>query len=426
MEKPAQQPTETSVTANKPATEKAPEKPQEAVASAATTTGELTGAIEVTDTTVKNVPADANEPASGMKTTSDGGPAVIQEVIAGSGANTKDLKPDVPVDARPEYLVKNQPLSELFDRLPSIIEAAAHNEMWGVTLKDANDPPTANIMIKFLRANEGNVGLAENQLVKALQWRKQTNPLKLAESTFQASKFKGLGYITTYDGAENAEKLVFTWNIYGSVKDIGKTFGNLEEFINWRVALMELAIRELHLGDATSVMDYDGEDPYQMIQVHDYQNVSFLRMDPTIRTASRQTIEVFSAAYPELLKEKYFINVPMVMGWVFTALKVFLSKNTISKFHPITNGVNLAREFSSFANKIPKIYGGKGEALEDTGRTVAFAEEISPDAQPQAEAEKNNAQVPETTDNILSEPPKDTVDQSATVPTSAPADPRPN
>lgn len=138
---------------------------------------------------------------------------------------------------------------------------------------------------------------------------------------------------------------------------------------------MELAIRELKLGEATTVMDYNGEDPFQMLQVHDYQNVSFLRMNPTIRNASRRTIEVFSMAYPELLKEKFFVNVPLVMGWVFTALKVFLSKNTVRKFHPITNGANLAREFSGFGSEIPKVYGGKGGDLVEVGTTVALRED---------------------------------------------------
>ena len=77
---------------------------------------------------------------------------------------------------------------------------------------------------------------------------------------------------------------------------------------------MELAVRDLKLNEATEVMDYYGEDPYQMIQVHDYLNVKFFRTSSSIRSASRQTIEVFSMAYPELLKEKYFVNVPAIIG----------------------------------------------------------------------------------------------------------------
>jgi hypothetical protein len=77
---------------------------------------------------------------------------------------------------------------------------------------------------------------------------------------------------------------------------------------------MELSIRELDLSSATVKIPEDGSDPYRMVQVHDYLNVSFLRMDPTIRAATKETIQTFSMAYPELLKEKFFVNVPLVMG----------------------------------------------------------------------------------------------------------------
>ena len=146
---------------------------------------------------------------------------------------------------------------------------------------------------------------------------------------------------------------------------------------------MELAVKDLKLGEATSVMDYNGEDPYQMVQVHDYLNVSFLRMNPNVKAATKKTIEVFAMAYPELLREKFFVNVPALMGWMFTAMKVFLSKNTTRKFHPITNGVNLAREFPSLVEKFPAAYGGKSEELQKTARTVnltAPAEYSKPEA----------------------------------------------
>lgn len=166
---------------------------------------------------------------------------------------------------------------------------------------------------------------------------------------------------------------------------------------------MELAIQELKLDEATTVIDYDGEDPYQMFQVHDYQNVSFLRMNPTIRAASRTTIEVFSMAYPELLKEKFFVNVPAIMGWMFAAMKVFLSKNTTRKFHPIANGANLAREFSDFGDSIPKTYGGKGGELKESAKTVSLEEaalEPTPAAEEPSTAAKDEATTAtDTTDN---------------------------
>ena len=152
---------------------------------------------------------------------------------------------------------------------------------------------------------------------------------------------------------------------------------------------MELAIKDLKLGEATSVLDYNGEDPYQMIQVHDYQNVSFLRMNPNARAASRKTIEAFSTAYPELLKEKFFVNVPTIMGWMFAAMKVFLSKNTTRKFHPISNGANLAREFpASLGSFLPKVYGGQGPELKENAETVKLEAAPAAPAAPEAPKEQ--------------------------------------
>lgn len=141
---------------------------------------------------------------------------------------------------------------------------------------------------------------------------------------------------------------------------------------------MELAVQELKLAQSTSVLEYDGEDPYQMVQVHDYLNLSFLRLNPNLRAATKKTIDVFATAYPELLREKFFVNVPAIMGWMFTAMKLFLSKNTTRKFHPISNGANLAREFNAAVKeKLPKAYGGNGPALQESARTVKLEENES-------------------------------------------------
>lgn len=121
---------------------------------------------------------------------------------------------------------------------------------------------------------------------------------------------------------------------------------------------MELSIRELKLNSATEVILPGQPDPYKMIQVHDYQNISFLRMDPTIRAASHRVIEIFSMAYPELLYRKYFVNVPSIMGWLFSSIKVFLAAETVQKFHPLAYGRSLAGELPHIAEDLPKDYGG--------------------------------------------------------------------
>lgn len=144
-------------------------------------------------------------------------------------------KPEERQPEKPAYLTKIPSLSEFFEHLPTILSSAGHDEMWGVSLKGSEDIPTVNVLIKFLRANEGNLQAAEDQLRKALQWRKEVNPLALAESgRYSASKYGGLGYLTIYE--DEGRPLVFTWNIYGAVKDITSTFSDSDESVIFLVA----------------------------------------------------------------------------------------------------------------------------------------------------------------------------------------------
>lgn len=170
------------------------------------------------------------------------------------------------------------------------------------------------------------------------------------------------------------------------------------------------------MAEATSVIDYDGEDSYQMIQVHDYLNVSFLRLNPAIKAATKKTIEVFTTAYPELLREKFFVNVPAVMGWMFAAIKVFLSKNTTRKFHPISNGANLAREIPSLKEQFPKVYGGSAPDLQEGARTVNLvqeepapvATEVAANEEPKEQAKEDATQQESKTESAPEQPKTDT------------------
>ena len=68
---------------------------------------------------------------------------------------------------------------------------------------------------------------AKDQLTKTLEWRASTKPLELLTTAFPKAKYDGLGYVTIYgDGGQAENKEVFTWNIYGIVRDMEKTFGD--------------------------------------------------------------------------------------------------------------------------------------------------------------------------------------------------------
>lgn len=188
-----------------------------------------------------------------------------------------------------------------------------HKEIWGVTLANpSTHVPSQIILQKYLNANDGDLTKAKEQLNNTLDWRAKLNPSELIEKKYAKDKFTGLGYITSYPDSSNTTpeaKEVFTWNIYGGVKDIQTTFGDLDAFIEWRVALMEMAMRELDLSNATKPISTD-DDPYKIYQVHDYKGTSFFRSPPAVRSAAKRTVEVLAMAYPETLREKFFINVP--------------------------------------------------------------------------------------------------------------------
>ncbi|KAF4815113.1 Phosphatidylinositol transfer protein sfh5 [Colletotrichum tropicale] len=322
-------------------------------------------------------PAAAAAPESQQQKTEDAAPAPAAQATETKPEEKKEEKPAAAAAEKPAEEKKTS-LASLFEKLPGILEAAKHKEMWGVQLSDNTHVPTTVVLQKFLRANDDDVAKAADQLQKALEWRRDTNPGKLLDDvSFDKKKFDELGYVTTHKDTEGKE-IIITWNIYGAVKDKQATFGKVDEFIKWRAALMELSVRKLGLDKVQTPIPEGGEDPYQMIQVHDYLNVSFLRMDPAVKNASSQTIKIFAMAYPELLNHKYFVNIPALMGWVFKAMKVFLAPKTVAKFHPLGYGSELGNELPALKQSLPKDYGGSGESIKTTGQTVKLADAAAP------------------------------------------------
>jgi phosphatidylinositol transfer protein SFH5 len=137
---------------------------------------------------------------------------------------------------------------------------------------------------------------------------------------------------------------------------------------------MELALQELNLSAATKPITAD-YDPYKIYQVHDYKSISFFRQSPQVKSASTETIRVFAANYPELLKEKFFVNVPAVMGFFYGIIKLFVAAKTSKKFHPMSNSKAMVHEFggskvAGLGKMLPPDYGGDGKTLEQVGKEV--------------------------------------------------------
>ncbi|KAF2419031.1 CRAL/TRIO domain-containing protein [Tothia fuscella] len=265
----------------------------------------------------------------------------------------------------------DHPISLLLKQLPAILKETSYAEVYGITLDPSGPFHTKLILQKFLRGNANDVDKAATQLKNTLKWRKEFQPLKALEETFSKERFGGLGYVvelTDVPGSEN-KKDIATFNIYGAVKDNKKTFGDIDAFLRWRVALMELGIQKLALLTVTTpIPDFgSGPDPHQGIQIHDYLQVSFLRQDPHVKAASKAAIDTFSAYYPETLSRKIFVSVPLLMQWMFTAMKVLLSRETVKKFSVLSYANQL---HTALGGSVPKGYGGSGGSLEEVGETV--------------------------------------------------------
>ncbi|KUI64229.1 Phosphatidylinositol transfer protein SFH5 [Cytospora mali] len=302
-----------------------------------------------------------------------------------TGTKTKEAKPTEEMkdelkaeenteSTTKEVAPKKTPFDEFEIKLPEILKEIDHDEMWGVKLVTpvSTSIPTQIVLQKFLNANDGDPTKAVDQFKGALKFRKEKKPVELVKKTFSANKFADLGAVTVYPVKDSTVPEVFTWNLYGNVKgkmeevfvplndELGLT--DLDRFMDYRIALQELGIQQLKLSDATEPITAE-KDPYKIMQVHDYKSISFLRQPPSVKAASTEVIKQFALAYPELLKEKFFVNVPAIMGWMYALIKVFIAEKTAKKFHPMANGANLAAEFKEShldAKQLPKEYGGEG------------------------------------------------------------------
>lgn len=218
---------------------KAPEEPTPAETKAEESTPAAAPAEPAPVKAVEETPAEA-APADSAK--EDAAPAESApepapkdpEPAPATAEETKTAAPPADGTAKKaEAATKTppvKPLAKLFAELASIKKEADYGEMWGVELSDETHVPSTIVLEKFLRANNKDVTKARAQLTDALKWRKRIQPAKLlAETEFDPAKFSGLGYVTIYPKTDKHEKEILTWNIYGGVKDIKSTFGNVEE-----------------------------------------------------------------------------------------------------------------------------------------------------------------------------------------------------
>ncbi|RIA86330.1 CRAL-TRIO domain-containing protein [Glomus cerebriforme] len=216
--------------------------------------------------------------------------------------------------------------------------------LWGVELnKDSQDEKLDVILIKFLKARNFDVNQSKEMLTKSIKWRIEFKADDLLSETFP-DLYRKVGFIHKRD----KENRPITYNLYGGLNN-KEVFGNLDQFLKWRVQLMEKGIQEI---------DFVNVD--QCIQVHDYNSVAYSNYDNTVKTASKAVSTIFQDNYPEFLAVKFFVNVPRWGDWLFKFISMFLSEQTKKKFFVASSGGAKDALLTLISEEnLPTIYDGK-------------------------------------------------------------------
>lgn len=306
-------------------------------------------------------------------------------------------------------------LVELIEAIPDILKSLdnpAHDEIFGYRINtDDNEhvkvPIRDEILNKFLAATQYNVTEAKEKVKNTLNWRNRFQPLHAAFSEKHDERLHLLGVITEIDKPPKPNMRVATWNLYANLKDpkalfddfahesntlvnsTGDTEGTEKKptqtngdevareqgakpaeeaqsevaeasspktevvlegspFLRWRIGLMEKSVQ---------LLDFTDPQNNKIAQIHDYNNVSMWRMDPGMKRATKEIIQVFGDNYPELLSSKFFVNVATLMLWVFAFFSRVgvIGEETRRKFVILNNG-NVAEYFGAAA--LPPAYNG--------------------------------------------------------------------
>jgi len=213
------------------ATDEAPSsKTEEAIPTAPETKAEepVTPESKAIETQAEANKAEESKPEE-PKTEAEEKPTIPAKDVAPTPA-TATMSAATTTSATPPISTAATPLSKLYQELPAIYKEGEYREMWGIELSEQPEThvPTSIVVTKFLRANNNDVAKAKKQLIEALKWRKKMEPLKLLRDIeFNKAKFGNLGYVTSYGTTDRKE--IITWNIYGAVKDMQATFGDVDE-----------------------------------------------------------------------------------------------------------------------------------------------------------------------------------------------------
>lgn len=162
-----------------------------------------------------------------------------------------------------------------------VINNCYTNQLWGVRLnsQDRNHAPTKVILNKFLLSVKGDIKKARKKLINAILWNQRSIvDENLIDFAFP-ERFSNLGFVTCHRPiAEDQSTVVVMWNLWKNLVDQKEFYRDKQDhYYPWRMALIELAIRNLALNNVTKVPKYGDPDPYTIAQVYDLSDCKILK-----------------------------------------------------------------------------------------------------------------------------------------------------
>lgn len=206
--------------------------------------------------------------------------------------------------------------------LPDIIArtlqmySAWRPEVWGVDI-DRPGESTDVVLLKYLRAEEQDVGSAAQRLEATLRFRAGEGISELAGAELQ-KHFRGHDTISGPD----VDGRPIMISRYGGM-DNQRVFGDLDAFVKYRLQIMEKAMAQLTFKKGAA------ED---LCQVHDYSGVPLLFKTSEIKAGITAMTKVFGDHYPETKGKTIFVNFPAVFATLFQTFSVFIPEKTRKKF----------------------------------------------------------------------------------------------
>ncbi|KZV58286.1 patellin-4 [Dorcoceras hygrometricum] len=203
------------------------------------------------------------------------------------------------------------------------IEVDKDISIWGVPLLHSKGDDRADVvLLKFLRARDFKVNDAFQMLEKTLRWRNEYKLDSILDEDF-GSDLTSAAYLSGTDRQGHP----ICYNIFGVLDNdeiyqkILGTEEKREQFLRWRVQLMEKGIQKL---------DFKPGGVNSFVQINDLKN-SRRPSKKEVRSVVSKAVALLQENYPEFVAKNIFVNVPFWYYAFHSLISPFLTQRSKSK-----------------------------------------------------------------------------------------------